>query len=258
MAFKSTAIAVTTLILSTSADAAYFNTTINVGQTLAVSPSDATQVIQHSGAIDLPSLVGVPDLFSGAYNINWGYIQFNFNQQAHLANTPEDLVFTGSYSYVQSAQNEQLMVGNEQYNYVVDFMHDDYYYDQRIPAEAIVDINQWFSSPTSFYTNYTYEFNREEFIVPPDTTGVIERHNYYDAIDRLDDLGDAWFDFYSLYGGNGIVDYTATATNGILDLESIFIDLDYQSVAAPIPAAVWLFGSGLIGLIGLARRKQSV
>ena len=29
-----------------------------------------------------------------------------------------------------------------------------------------------------------------------------------------------------------------------------------MSVAAvPVPAAVWLFGSGLIGLIGVARRK---
>jgi len=27
--------------------------------------------------------------------------------------------------------------------------------------------------------------------------------------------------------------------------------------AVPIPAAVWLFGSGLLGLIGIARRKQS-
>ncbi len=26
--------------------------------------------------------------------------------------------------------------------------------------------------------------------------------------------------------------------------------------AVPIPATVWLFGSGLIGLIGWARRKQ--
>lgn len=25
----------------------------------------------------------------------------------------------------------------------------------------------------------------------------------------------------------------------------------------PVPAAVWLFGSGLIGLIGIARRKKS-
>ncbi len=28
--------------------------------------------------------------------------------------------------------------------------------------------------------------------------------------------------------------------------------------AVPIPAAVWLFGSGLIGLLGVARRKQTV
>ncbi len=27
--------------------------------------------------------------------------------------------------------------------------------------------------------------------------------------------------------------------------------------AVPIPSAVWLFGSGLIGLIGIARRKKS-
>jgi len=25
--------------------------------------------------------------------------------------------------------------------------------------------------------------------------------------------------------------------------------------AVPVPAAVWLFGSGLIGLVGVARRK---
>ena len=28
-------------------------------------------------------------------------------------------------------------------------------------------------------------------------------------------------------------------------------------LATPIPSAVWLFGSGLIGLIGLARRKKA-
>jgi hypothetical protein len=27
--------------------------------------------------------------------------------------------------------------------------------------------------------------------------------------------------------------------------------------AVPVPAAVWLFGSGLIGLVGLARRKKA-
>ena len=30
-----------------------------------------------------------------------------------------------------------------------------------------------------------------------------------------------------------------------------------RTSAVPIPAAVWLFGSGLIGLVGMARRKKS-
>ncbi len=36
------------------------------------------------------------------------------------------------------------------------------------------------------------------------------------------------------------------------------IEVDVQIVPAiPVPAAVWLFGSGLLGLIGLARRKTA-
>ena len=31
-----------------------------------------------------------------------------------------------------------------------------------------------------------------------------------------------------------------------------------QQVAVPIPAAVWLFGSGLLGLVGMARRKKTI
>jgi hypothetical protein len=30
-----------------------------------------------------------------------------------------------------------------------------------------------------------------------------------------------------------------------------------QLAAVPVPAAAWLFGTGLIGLVGLARRKMS-
>jgi hypothetical protein len=36
------------------------------------------------------------------------------------------------------------------------------------------------------------------------------------------------------------------------------IEVDVQVVSAiPVPAAVWLFGSGLLGLVGIARRKKA-
>ena len=40
--------------------------------------------------------------------------------------------------------------------------------------------------------------------------------------------------------------------------DRFFIDNLSANTVVPIPAAVWLFGSGLIGLIGIARRKVRV
>ncbi len=34
-------------------------------------------------------------------------------------------------------------------------------------------------------------------------------------------------------------------------------DYRYATAPVPLPAAVWLFGSGLLGLIGIARRKKA-
>jgi hypothetical protein len=33
---------------------------------------------------------------------------------------------------------------------------------------------------------------------------------------------------------------------------------DYATTTVPVPAAVWLFGSGLLGLVGIAHRKKNV
>ena len=40
------------------------------------------------------------------------------------------------------------------------------------------------------------------------------------------------------------------------DVQTIFDNV--RLAAAPIPAAVWLFGYGLPGLVGMARRKKMV
>ena len=37
----------------------------------------------------------------------------------------------------------------------------------------------------------------------------------------------------------------------------VFISGGISPVVVPVPAAVWLFGSGLLGLIGIARRKKA-
>jgi hypothetical protein len=52
-----------------------------------------------------------------------------------------------------------------------------------------------------------------------------------------------------------------TATRGDFMFESATLmvtatDADVSSV--PSPAALWLFGSGLLGLIGVARRKSAI
>jgi hypothetical protein len=50
----------------------------------------------------------------------------------------------------------------------------------------------------------------------------------------------------------------ATSSTVISDVIFSFGTQEGSNVAAvPIPAAVWLFGSGLVGLIGIARRRRS-
>jgi len=45
------------------------------------------------------------------------------------------------------------------------------------------------------------------------------------------------------------------ATSGTTDSDFAAYELELVVSAVPVPAAVWLFGSGLLGLVGLAKRK---
>ena len=58
--------------------------------------------------------------------------------------------------------------------------------------------------------------------------------------------------------GTGIVsgnDYQNTNATWSFSAESSTLYSMTVTTAVPVPAAVWLFGSGLIGLLGVARRK---
>lgn len=61
--------------------------------------------------------------------------------------------------------------------------------------------------------------------------------------------------------GHGLIQFTGTYTSISWDV-NVFedfhgIQIGIGSSVVPVPAAVWLFGSGLLGLIGIARRKKS-
>jgi hypothetical protein len=51
---------------------------------------------------------------------------------------------------------------------------------------------------------------------------------------------------------------TIDATNGYSIAPGYDVWAKFDIVAVPIPATVWLFGSGLLGLVGMARRKKAV
>ena len=76
--------------------------------------------------------------------------------------------------------------------------------------------------------------------------------------------GVANFTWNGTDGGAYSLDYSATVPTGDPSgFGDVFYHLHLEGTAAlagapavPVPAAVWLFGSGLMGLVGVARRKK--
>jgi hypothetical protein len=52
------------------------------------------------------------------------------------------------------------------------------------------------------------------------------------------------------------ISFTDTFIGTAFDESQLSMGFNYSISAIPLPPAVWLFGSGLIGLFGLARRKK--
>lgn len=77
---------------------------------------------------------------------------------------------------------------------------------------------------------------------------------YGDPVEEIFDLSDAWAT-YTLPSTFTDLEYVIFNTTDV-DVRSLGID-NIVVEAVPVPAAAWLFGSGLIGLIGIARRKKS-
>ena len=88
---------------------------------------------------------------------------------------------------------------------------------------------------------------------PADCAGSICNGTFVDGV--------AHFTWDGIYGNTYIIDYTASVPLGDpsgTGGQQYYYRLTgtVEAAVVPIPAAIWLFGSGLIGLIGIARRKK--
>lgn len=54
--------------------------------------------------------------------------------------------------------------------------------------------------------------------------------------------------------GNRVIAWEDLTGGGDRDFDDLVVEINVGAV--PIPAAAWLFGSGLLGLVGIARRKK--
>ena len=52
-------------------------------------------------------------------------------------------------------------------------------------------------------------------------------------------------------------DPSITQVIQIVNTDAALLNYDFITTPVPVPAAAWLFGSGLLGLIGFARRKKA-
>jgi len=83
------------------------------------------------------------------------------------------------------------------------------------------------------------------------TYNTVGQNGYGTTINMLslgtdDGIGGSPIDHGVFQGYSANFDITSITTGSISPISTV-----------PVPAAAWLFGSGLIGLVGLARRKKA-
>jgi len=78
----------------------------------------------------------------------------------------------------------------------------------------------------------------------------------------FDNVGGDFAPFYGGYAGIVVTTTSLTPATGNWDTGGLDFQADFSASSAnvntvvPIPAAAWLFGSGLLGLAGMARRRR--
>jgi hypothetical protein len=128
-------------------------------------------------------------------------------------------------------------------------------------SDVFTALNIFVANELEEQLTFTFDFS---LTTDAATTATGGSANANALVDVLDDLG--FVDILSdvaasgdetlscLLGCSG--SFSIDLAFGVNNIEG-FIDASGGADAVPVPAAVWLFGSGLLGLIGVARRRKA-
>jgi len=154
-------------------------------------------------------------------------IQFSNMFAEYYTVNPDTLLGVSSYA-IDWGVTDSYLISSRQY---------DGYYNNTFQTQfGLTELTH--SNSTYFY--YSFGIYSEEGNLR--TGGIRSTHNYYGNLSS----------FVHLYY-NDDSDQSAIYDNGI-ETTGIFL---VRNSVVPIPPALWLFGSGLLGLIGMARRKRA-
>lgn len=119
-------------------------------------------------------------------------------------------------------------------------------------TDALTELEISFDNFSGQALTFSFDYN---VLLNAEATGDAEA---LALVDMLDDLGfvDILASADDLSGPLALSSALSfTLEDGGFNLISGFVDSSGSASAVPVPASVWLFGSGLLGLVGIARRK---
>jgi hypothetical protein len=92
-----------------------------------------------------------------------------------------------------------------------------------------------------------------DLVTPYYTVTVFKDNNLFLSLNGGAPIGNKFSTtIFSLVAGN----YSAIVTGDAVGAAGGYYSVAMSAHPVPVPAAVWLLGSGLIGLVGVARRKE--
>lgn len=226
--------------------------------TSALTAQASHLLLQNGDRLTIDAGVAVTDQFGNLVDVSSGsFFAFDGNLdskiQAH-EKVPLAMGTTGFIVGMTSVPGE--IDAPWQYANVTSVSAQDHFTSPFSPLAAGMDMSGW----TITFSNSSTEYNMGTGAWTPSTPSGCIPTDLGCGMTFADGIGNLTWS--GVYEDTFTLDYTATAPSeltGLLEISRYYLHIEgvvYQSTL-PVPSAVWLFSSGLLSLLGLARRKRT-